>query len=70
MCSSLCRSHHHCEGAVGPVRCELKLLRYRRLCERTNLRRESNDCVRIECEGFRISSDNRISSLPLYTCGL
>jgi hypothetical protein len=38
--------------------------------ERTSRRRESNDCVRIECEGFRMSSDNRISSLPLYTCGV
>ena len=69
-CSSQCQSHRRCEGVVGPVRCKSRLLRYRRRCEHTNRRRESNDCVRIECEGLRMSSDRRISSLPLYTINL
>jgi hypothetical protein len=30
--------------------------------------RESNDCVRIECDGSRISFESKISSEPLKTC--
>jgi hypothetical protein len=33
--------------------------------ELTIRRRESKDCVRMEWEGFRMSSERRISSLPL-----
>jgi hypothetical protein len=32
---------------------------------RTRRRRESKDCVRMEWEGFRMSSERSISSLPL-----
>lgn len=35
--------------------------------ERTSRRRQSYDWVRMECWGWRINLDSKISSLPLYT---
>jgi hypothetical protein len=65
-CSTRYRSRRRCVGGAGPgggvlvVRVDWGVGGWR-----TRRRRESKDCVRMEWEGFRMSSERRISSLPL-----
>jgi hypothetical protein len=68
LCNTQCQSHRHCGAVLCPG--ESQSRNSEGDTRHTKRSLESNDCVRMECEGSRISFERRISSLPLYTCEL